>query len=77
MKTAITILAAAGLLLTAASPSFAAKGAAKNSPGHQMNAKGSLKGYPGASGYAPGQVMKRQGSKRGSPGASGYAPGQR
>ena len=57
MKTAIAILAAAGLLLTTANPSFAAKGASTKSPGHQMQAKGSLKGYPGASGYAPGQVM--------------------
>jgi hypothetical protein len=31
-------------------------GASAKSPGHQMHAKGSVKGHPGASGYAPGHL---------------------
>lgn len=46
-----------------------------NTPGHEMQDKGSVKGQPGASGYSPGHEMQDKGSKRGSPGASGYAPG--
>jgi hypothetical protein len=53
-----------------------AQGSSANSPGQQMQEKGSKPGSPGASGYAPGQQMQDQGSKPGSPGASGYAPGQ-
>ena len=50
-------------------------GASAKSPGHQMHAKGSVKGHPGASGYAPGHRMHASGSVKGHPGASGYAPG--
>jgi hypothetical protein len=47
-----------------------------NTPGHQMQDKGSKPGTTGASGYSPGHQMQDKGSKPGSPGASGYAPGQ-
>jgi hypothetical protein len=50
-------------------------GASAKSPGHKMQAKGSISGHPGASGYAPGQRMQARGSVRGTTGASGYAPG--
>ena len=50
-------------------------GASQNTPGHEMQRKGSKDGSPGASGYAPGHEMQDKGSKTGHPGASGYAPG--
>jgi hypothetical protein len=53
------------------------RGASSNSPGQQMQDKGSRAGQPGASGYAPGQRMQEKGSVKGEPGASGYAPGQK
>ena len=67
-KTLIAFAAAAGLLagMTAVSA---------QTPGHEMQLKGSVKGSPGASGYAPGHQMQTKGSVKGSPGASGYAPG--
>ena len=46
-----------------------------NTPGHEMQQKGSKKGEPGASGYSPGHEMQKKGSKAGEPGASGDAPG--
>lgn len=72
MKYAILIAAAAALL---ASPSAYAQGGSTDSPGQQMQDRGSAPGSPGASGYAPGQQMQNKGSTRGTTGASGYAPG--
>ena len=51
-----------------------AQGTSEQTPGDQMQDKGSVKGSPGASGYAPGQEMKKKGSVKGTEGASGYAP---
>ena len=74
MKIAVIALSAAALI--AASPAAFAAGVSSKTPGHEMQAKGSKKGHPGASGYAPGREMQARGSKKGHPGASGYAPGQ-
>lgn len=74
MKSAMIILSAAAFMM--ASPTAFAQGTSSNTPGHEMQTKGSKKGSPGASGYAPGHEMQRHGSKKGHPGASGYAPGQ-
>jgi hypothetical protein len=74
MRTTIIALSAAALI--AGTPAVLAQGVSSKTPGHEMQAKGSKKGSPGASGYAPGQEMQAKGSKKGSPGASGYAPGQ-
>ena len=70
MTKKLIALAAAGLLAGASTVAFA-----QNSPGLQMQEKGSVKGSPGASGYAPGQQMQEKGSVKGTTGASGYAPG--
>jgi len=96
----IAVAAAAGLLVAATTGSLAQYSQNKNSttgrsgdtPGQQMQEKGSKPGHPGASGYAPGHEttgqgpgrsdkspghqMQEKGSKSGSPGASGYAPGR-
>jgi len=73
MKFATTLVAIAALIAgTAVAP---AAGVSKNTPGHQMQLKGSVKGTHGASGYSPGHRMHAKGSVRGHPGASGYAPG--
>jgi hypothetical protein len=69
MTKKLLALAAAGLLASAGI-AFA-----QNSPGLQMQEKGSVKGSPGASGYAPGHQMQEKGSVKGTTGASGYAPG--
>jgi hypothetical protein len=74
MKTVIIALSAAAFL--AAAPAAFAQGVSSKTPGHEMQTKGSKKGYHGASGYAPGREMQAKGSKSGQPGASGYAPGQ-
>lgn len=74
MKTMIIALSATALIVTA--PAVFAQGVSSKTPGHEMQAKGSKKGHPGASGYAPGHEMQAMGSKKGHPGASGYAPGQ-
>lgn len=70
----ITMLAAALAVLVATSvPTFAGpkgSGNAMNSPGHMMQSRGSLPGYPGASGYAPGQVKKMNRANN----ARAYAP---
>jgi hypothetical protein len=71
----VSFAAAAGLLIATSMAGMAEP--ATTSPGQLMHKKGSVKGYPGASGYAPGQLMHRKGSVRGEPGASGYAPGHR
>jgi hypothetical protein len=94
----IALAATAVLLVAATTGSFAQNrqstgGLSGDSPGHQMQEKGSKPGHPGASGYAPGHEttgqgpgrsdkspghqMQDKGSKRGDPGASGYAPGHR
>jgi hypothetical protein len=72
MKYATLVTAAAVLL---ASPAAYAQGSSSNTPGHEMQQKGSRHGDPGASGYAPGQEMQNKGSVKGTSGASGYAPG--
>lgn len=74
MKTTIIALSAA--ILMAASPVAFAAGVSSRTPGHEMQARGSVKGHPGASGYTPGHKMQARGSVKGHPGASGYAPGQ-
>ena len=61
------LVAAAALL---ASTSAYAQGSSTNTPGQQMQDRGS-----GAAGYAPGQQMQDKGSARGTTGASGYARG--
>ena len=70
---ALSLAAAAFFLAGSASVGFAQS--SHQTPGHQMQERGSVKGSPGASGYAPGQQMQQKGSKPGQPGASGYAPG--
>jgi hypothetical protein len=69
MKTLIAAAAAAAILTATG---FAAQA---QTPGLDMQQKGSVQGSPGASGYAPGQMMKEKGSVKGTTGASGYAPG--
>jgi hypothetical protein len=69
MKILIAGAIAAGLL------TVAAVSAQAQSPGVQMQEKGSVKSSPGASGYAPGRQMQQNGSVKGTTGASGYAPG--
>jgi hypothetical protein len=74
MKTKILAAAAATLVVGLAIPAQAATNV--TTPGHKMQARGSLSGHPGASGYTPGHIMQQRGSKKGFPGASGYAPGR-
>ena len=74
MKHAMIAISTAALIVSA--PVALAQGVSSQTPGHQMQDKGSKTGSPGASGYAPGQEMQVKGSKTGEPGASGYAPGQ-
>jgi hypothetical protein len=69
MKSLI-IAATAAAILTA--PGFAAQA---QTPGLDMQTKGSVNGSPGASGYAPGHLKNQKGSVKGTTGASGYAPG--
>ena len=71
----LTLILAAGLLGGAATSGLAETRKAPNTPGHEMQNKGSVKGQPGASGYSPGHEMQRKRSVKGEPGASGYAPG--
>src|SRR4051794_19894991 len=78
----IVPIASAALLALSSSAVFAQNvnvrgnvGASANTPGHQMQLKGSVKGTTGASGYAPGHQMQLKGSVKGTTGASGYAPG--
>lgn len=73
MKLATTLLVAASLVAGTALAN--AQSASVNTPGQKMQAKGSVKGSPGASGYAPGHLMQKKGSVKGTTGASGYAPG--
>jgi hypothetical protein len=59
----IAIAAAAGLLVAATTGTVAqysqnkssTTGRSADTPGHQMQEKGSKPGHPGASGYAPGR----------------------
>ncbi len=69
MKSLIAGAVAAGLLTVAAISAQA------QTPGLQMQEKGSVQGSPGASGYTPGHQMQENGSVKGTTGASGYAPG--
>ena len=61
--TAVALLAGSSLVANA------------QTPGLDMQQKGSVKGTTGASGYAPGHKMQEKGSVKGTTGASGYAPG--
>ena len=54
MKLATTLLIAASLIAGTALAN--AQSASVNAPGQKMQAKGSVKGSPGASGYAPGHA---------------------
>jgi hypothetical protein len=78
MKTTIIALSAAALI--ASTPAVFAQGTSSQTPsqtpGHQMQDKGSVPGTSGASGYTPGHQMQEKGTKDGTKGASGYAPGQ-
>jgi hypothetical protein len=59
MKHIVTIALAAALVgggTMAAQAGSAKIGASASSPGHQMQAHGSVAGHPGASGYAPGHL---------------------
>ena len=62
MKIAALMVAAAALVTTASLAPAA--GVSKNTPGHKMQLKGSVKGTTGASGYAPGQRMQARGTTR-------------
>ena len=64
---ALIITATAAALLTASA--FAAQA---QTPGLDMQQKGSVQGSPGASGYAPGHLKKKSKVRSG---ASVYAPG--
>jgi hypothetical protein len=81
MTKILSLAAAVGLLIAAASTADARGGggfgASGFAPGQSFRAHGSVAGSPGASGYAPGRLMRAHGSVRGHPGASGYAPGHR
>jgi hypothetical protein len=78
MTKILSLAAAVGLLIAAASTADARGGGASGfAPGQSFRAHGSIAGHPGASGYAPGHLMRAHGSVRGHPGASGYAPGHR
>jgi hypothetical protein len=68
MKLAIIALSTASLIASA--PAVFAQGVSSETPGHEMQKKGSKIGTHGASGYAPGREMQAKGSKTGSPGAS-------
>jgi opacity protein-like surface antigen len=67
-----SLLATATAVALLAGSSFAAQA---QTPGLDMQQKGSVKGTTGASGYAPGHKMQEKGSVKGTTGASGYAPG--
>lgn len=84
MRNAVSLLAAAGLVVAASSiadarggPGKGASGASAFSPGQSFRMNGPVAGYHGASGYAPGQMKRTYGSVPGYPGASGYAPGRK
>lgn len=70
------IVALTAIAFIGAAPAAFARGASSQTPGHEMQVKGSKKGHPGASAYTPGHKKQAMGSKKGHPGASGYAPGQ-
>ena len=53
MKIMVALTAAAAVLVAGAIASLAESNTVKSTPGHLMKSKGSVKGYPGASGYAP------------------------
>lgn len=74
MKSAIIALSA--VVFMAATPVAFAQGGSSETPGHEMQTKGSKKGSPGASVYAPGHKMQSKGSKKGHPSVSGYTSSQ-
>ncbi|GJD55950.1 hypothetical protein [Methylobacterium dankookense] len=69
----LTIAVLASLALTGTALAAEQRGASPNTPGHEMQDKGSRTGSPGASGYAPGHEMKSDttGSTKGSTSGSG------
>ena len=73
----MAVLAAAGLFVASTGLALAQSATSSQTPGHEMQRKGSVKGEPGASGYSPGDRMHDKGSVKGDPGASGYAPGRK
>jgi len=75
MKKSLLVMTAIAAVTAFATTSFAQSSITRQTPGHEMQRRGSVKGQPGASGYAPGHLMQQRGSRRGHPGASGYAPG--
>ncbi|MDI3468818.1 MAG: hypothetical protein OJF62_000881 [Pseudolabrys sp.] len=82
MKTLIAA-ATAGAFLIASGAAMAGSvsgsmhtGAKADTPGIQMQNKGSVRGTTGAPGYSSGHQMQTNGSANGSVGASGYAPGR-
>ena len=75
MKKSLLLITAITAFAAFTTTSFAQSSTPNQTPGHEMQRKGSVKGHPGASGYAPGHQMQQRGSRRGQPGASGYAPG--
>ena len=70
MPRLLILLAAAGFVLAAPLP---ASTAPADTPGHQMQRKGSVPGHPGASGYAPGHLKKATRAHS----ARAFAPGHR
>ena len=73
----IAALAAAGLFVASTGLALAQSTTRSQTPGHEMQNKGPVKGEPGASGYSPGDRMHDKGPAKGNPGASGYAPGHK
>ncbi len=74
---ALCLAVAAGVLIASTSLGLAQSSTPSNTPGHEMQKKGSVKGEPGASGYSPGHEMQEGNSMKDEPGASGNAPGRR
>jgi hypothetical protein len=72
-RTLVTVAAVLALTGSAfALDSRTGPGASSETPGHEMQDRGSVKGSPGASGYAPGHEMKSDttGSTRSGAGSS-------
>lgn len=64
----LAIVVVTSLALTGTALAAEQRGTSANTPGHEMQDKGSKTGSPGASGYAPGHEMKSDstGSTKGS-----------
>jgi len=56
MKLALAVLAAGALI----GASCLAQAEDRETPGHEMQEHGSVKGSPGASGYTPGHEMRKE-----------------